>query len=479
MGKIRISAIVPVYNVQDYLKQCLDSLCQQSDPFDEVILVNDGSTDESQKICEKYCDRYNNFNLVNQSNQGLSSARNSGMKAAEGDYIVFIDSDDYVSLDKVSVIRKKLEADALEVLYYCADVKYETGNESSNNPYLRGEELYGHIMAGTEFFRKSFPQCYIVSACMAVYKKSFLERCNIMFPKGIYFEDYVFFVHVAMNAKRVVSIPNRLYTRRYRNDSIMTSKMNIKKCMDIIEVQLIIWELLHNQNEYKLELSFLRKFISYGMYQVIDKMSMLEDKTQLENSIKLLTNQFFEYWSSLFMTDEVTWEECGALLFVLKKMHLQIMYSEESNFISKFFKGISQYQEICHITERRFLSGIIKKLQELPLGYSGTKIGIYGIGNHTTKLIDLYQRYVGKIESYFYFIVTETKGIEKFLDKQVVDCNNIPHDTDKIIISSRVYQSEMKKQLIEDGIESNKIYTIYEKDEICDLVLAWNILNEK
>ena len=121
---------------------------------------------------------------------------------------------------------------------------------------------------------------------------------------------------------------------------------------------------------------------------------------------------------------------------------------------------------------------IIQRLKEFQLNDSNKYIGIYGIGNHTDKLLDLCQKYVGGIEANIYFIVTEKNGKDKFLDRKVIACNEIPSNTDKIIVSSKVYQKEMKDRLIESLVRSDKIHSIYADEEICDLVLAWKVLAE-
>ena len=102
MKNITISIIIPIYNVERYLEECLESVVNQSDSFDEVLLINDGSTDNSLLICERYTSLYNNIKLINKINEGPSIARNIGMQYASGDYIMFLDSDDFLRLDSVS-----------------------------------------------------------------------------------------------------------------------------------------------------------------------------------------------------------------------------------------------------------------------------------------------------------------------------------------------------------------------------------------
>ncbi len=102
----KLTVIVPVYNVEKYLDECISSLLSQTEAFDEIILINDGSTDQSEKICEKYCLEYSCIRLMSQGNRGQGAARNKGIVNATGDYVIFVDSDDYVSLDMGRKIKE-------------------------------------------------------------------------------------------------------------------------------------------------------------------------------------------------------------------------------------------------------------------------------------------------------------------------------------------------------------------------------------
>ena len=106
-----ISVIVPVYNVEEYLEECLESIQQQTYTDIEVILVNDGSTDDSKEICERYCAKDNRFKLINQENQGLSEARNVGVRASTGEYIFFVDSDDVININVLEVLLPYMKTD--------------------------------------------------------------------------------------------------------------------------------------------------------------------------------------------------------------------------------------------------------------------------------------------------------------------------------------------------------------------------------
>ena len=110
-----ISIIVPVYNVEEYLEECLDSIKNQTYTDIEVVLVNDGSTDGSKEICERYCELDSRFHLINQENQGQSIARNRGVAESTGEFIVFIDSDDIVKFDLLTQLKKYM-SDGIDIV---------------------------------------------------------------------------------------------------------------------------------------------------------------------------------------------------------------------------------------------------------------------------------------------------------------------------------------------------------------------------
>ena len=130
-----ISVVVPVYNVEKYLERCVDSIIKQTYKNLDIILVDDGSQDNSGKICDKYKEKYNNIQVIHQKNQGLSIARNNGLAIAEGNYITFIDSDDWIKKDMIESLfnaMHKYKADIASVAVY--DV-YDSGQVIKNVKY--------------------------------------------------------------------------------------------------------------------------------------------------------------------------------------------------------------------------------------------------------------------------------------------------------------------------------------------------------
>lgn len=217
---IKLSFIVPVYNVAPYLRMCVSSLLSQDIPQDqyEIILVEDGSTDSSPEICDEYDRMFENIHAIHQPNRGLSAARNTGIAAAKGEYICFVDSDDYWQHNVLAGLIAQIERDNLDVLRF----KYQHVNEEGEvfNPYKRDHLLendYSDVPTdGVSFLNSRMnTQCYAV---MFIVKCALLNGC--IFTPGIYFEDTDWTPRMLCKAKRVSSTDTIVYNYLVREGSI-------------------------------------------------------------------------------------------------------------------------------------------------------------------------------------------------------------------------------------------------------------------
>lgn len=452
MDRKHITAVVPVYNVQDYLEECLDSICNQTEQFDEVILVNDGSTDESRRICEKYCEKYDYISLINQENAGLSEARNTGLKAAKGQYVIFIDSDDAIEANTVQLLRREVIRACYDVVFFSASVKCDSGIGESAAFYTRDNALCGIDMSGGEFFLKAFPSNYIVSACLALYRKNFLKENKIYFEKGIYFEDNDFHFRVCMMARKIKCMNDTFYIRRYRADSIMSGAVSYKKCVDLITVNQLLWKALERaeiDNKYKI------KFISNYLIHTWDVIGESEYLQDVQEQWKRLSNSFHNKWLDLYLKNPIGFNDRLALYLMLNETNS----TDRSTLRTKIE------------------AELIDKLQALPLSKSDKRIGIYGIGKHTEELFELYRRYMGEINPNMVFIITaNSKGEKLFKGCPLITCEEISKDIDNIIISSLKYQKEMSETLKKNGIDEDRVIKLYRNDEYCDYASVMRIL---
>ncbi|WP_443863754.1 glycosyltransferase [Fusobacterium ulcerans] len=219
---MELSIIVPIYNVEDYLEECLESLYNIKNIELEIILVNDGSKDNSFKIMEKFKDMYPEKTvLINKENGGLSSARNAGMKAAVGEYVSFIDSDDFIDVDEFERFFKEGQKDKLDVIV--GNMRYYTP-EKTGDPLFRSEMIKNSgILKGVDFFWELFqkPKCFREEVVDDIYRREFLLKNDIWFNENIVHEDSEFTPLVYLKAEKVRYIDRAFYFYRQRTGSIM------------------------------------------------------------------------------------------------------------------------------------------------------------------------------------------------------------------------------------------------------------------
>ena len=231
MNHEKVSIIIPVYNVESYLAECLESAVNQDHDNIEIIAINDGSTDGSLSILEKFRETHKNIKIYTIENHGQSIARNMGIKASTGEYILFLDSDDYIEKHTISHCIKKIKNHQADIIFFSAssfcdgvDAKIA---ESFN--YERPATLLNHTIPANDFFCQSLKlNSYIVSPCLYMYKKNKFD--NINFHPGIVHEDNLFTTRILLENKNtnVTCIPDMLFNRRIRPESTMTQKKQAK-----------------------------------------------------------------------------------------------------------------------------------------------------------------------------------------------------------------------------------------------------------
>lgn len=229
---MKLSIIVPVYNVEDYITQCLNSLLDQDLGQDdyEIIIVNDGSNDSSDKIANEYVQRHKNVQIINRENGGLSAARNTGLKNAKGEYVWFVDSDDWIEANSLNTLIRLLDKNELDVL--CFGVKcYHNAEhiDSSNSP----TEYVEQVMHGADFVSKVK---MIPAAWAAVYRRSFLSENKLTFYEGILHEDEEFTPRAYFLANKIMYLHKHVYYYRQREGSIMKSARNAKRAVDYLTI---------------------------------------------------------------------------------------------------------------------------------------------------------------------------------------------------------------------------------------------------
>ncbi len=226
------SVIIPVFNVEKYLRACLDSVLNQSYSDWEAICVNDGSTDDSTAILNEYVKKDNRFRVVEQPNAGLSAARNNGMIHSTGDYVLFLDSDDWLEANALETLVGNLDGRDMVCFsgrrYLEIEDRYLPSDQLEERCYQSGIDYYNE----NTLKRRDFA---FVCVVLRAYKRSFLIEKGLRFKEGIFHEDNLFTPQVCFYAQRVRVINDCLYDYRVRGNSISTTN-SLKHQSDMLGV---------------------------------------------------------------------------------------------------------------------------------------------------------------------------------------------------------------------------------------------------
>ncbi len=222
---MKISVIVPIYNTEKYLSKCIESLINQDHDNLEIILVNDGSKDNSQKICEEYAEKDSRIVLINKENGGLSSARNHGLKLATGDYVAFVDSDDWIELDMYSSMLKHIIETNAE-LCFCAYFKDNVNNSIVCGLSENKETLDFHSIRENVIPRMIAPynlgskERILPMVWRVLYNRKFLESNNLYFSTDMpYAEDDIFIIDALFNCSNISLLNKPFYHYVFREGS--------------------------------------------------------------------------------------------------------------------------------------------------------------------------------------------------------------------------------------------------------------------
>lgn len=292
MNKPLISVVVPVYNVEQYLKKCLDSIIKQKYNNLEIIIVNDGSTDNSQKICQEYVKKDKRIKLITQKNQGLSAARNTGIDNAHGKYISFVDSDDYLDLEFINelyntIIENKSDISACDFWYVNINEKTWTLKNKENKKFSNIDALKD-IFSGNQETE--------IMTWNKLYKKDLFDKNNIYFPVGKLHEDNFTTYKLYYYANSISLTDKKLYYYLQRNNSIMGEKFNSKR-LDILTAIEEVYDFFQDKNEdLKNDIECYEIKVKVSLYNNIIKGDYFgQERKQLFNDFK---KNFFKYISN-------------------------------------------------------------------------------------------------------------------------------------------------------------------------------------
>lgn len=310
-----LSIIVPVYQVEPYLHKCVESLLNQDLPKDdyEIILVDDGSTDACPGICDDYEARFDNVKVVHRENGGLSAARNSGMDVAEGRYVQFVDSDDYLEPNVLKTLVDKIETDGLDVLRF----NYQNVNEQYEvfEPNKESKPFVDYRDApcnGLTFLTERLGYgCY---AWQFILRRELLDSCR--FKEGIYFEDTEWTPRMLPKATRASSIELLVYNYLQRQGSI-TQSVDHKKKKKVLDDKMLLIEAMCEQRALVEDKRWFEGMIAQLTLSVIDDVSMFFYPERKRYMKLLKAKEVFPlstYHATASAQKKIQWANCAPSL---------------------------------------------------------------------------------------------------------------------------------------------------------------------
>lgn len=275
-----VSIVIPVYNVEKYLSECLDSVIAQTYKNTEIILVNDGSTDSSLNICNEYLNKYNNIFVYNKKNGGLSSARNYGIDKCNGEFVTFVDSDDSIDINTIKWMIDDLNA------YPQAEIIITSFNQNKKARTV----LYDKDNKSELFSRVLHNSGINHSACGKLFAKRLFDTYR--FPLSKYYEDYYIVYNILDDANFILIDDRKAYFYRYNEDSITKKTSNAeKKVLDYIEASINMERMLINRDKRLNDFVFERK-----MQDRINMLDLLRDNSNSMLYQKIMDEILEQKW---------------------------------------------------------------------------------------------------------------------------------------------------------------------------------------
>lgn len=301
-----VSIIISNYNNEEYLERCLKSLMGQSLQNIEIVCVDDGSTDNSLQILEKYAAIDDRIKVIRQENQGQGAARNNALKVAKGEYISFVDSDDWLRFDALTKLYYRAKESKLDMFSFGGVNVLKDTMKEEYNPYYAFEYLPKNFKTNCFDYKKArkFLLKMAVSTCLTVYRREFIQKNNIKFPEGIFFEDNIFFTNALFLSKRCGILKEALYYRLIHFEQITSNKT--KHFGDYILMVKKMKELMDELDiSKKIKAEYIIKYVNSACryYENLSEEEKKSFKDKICDILKfneeIFEDKYYDFWDKI------------------------------------------------------------------------------------------------------------------------------------------------------------------------------------
>ncbi len=430
---IKVSVIIPVYNTERYLKECLDSVFSQTLKEIEVIAVDDGSTDNSLKILYEYQKIHNNLMIFTQKNKKQGAARNVGIDHAKGETVLFLDSDDSLQKNALSLLFTQLKNQKLDIVTFDALAYDDETKEKFLQNYNRSELGIDEstIYKGIEFWER-YEKCgaTLSNVCFTLYRKSFLERANFRFQENVFYEDNEFAINTYIKAERMMYTSQRLYMRRYRPCSTMTSEYTVVHLIGMIRCFHIVWKNIISDFD---AMNKKDMFVRYLLGRI--------------NSVKQIWKEMGYIWD-LNIEQEWFFFLDSALRYSFEKINKLSVYIN----MQELYTMLQSKGKLENLMLERFDAFLTKYrialYKELIENDNKKNICIYGIGNVGKTVIDVLESSINAENRIICAVTTKDVFQEQYEGYSLIEISELDEGlADVVIIASIKYENEMVNEI--------------------------------
>lgn len=436
---IKTSVIIPVYNAEDYLEKCLQSVISQTQKEMEIIIVNDGSVDKSAEIIESYQNKYSYIKTINQSNQKLGAARNAGLKIAEGEYIYFLDADDYIDPQLLEKCYEVSTARQLDFLMFDSHIFAEKEDRDLNAFKLENYDRSDLNIPDRKFIGKDFWFKYhslkviYTNAYLLYIRKEFLISNNLYFEEGVFYEDNDWIIRMFQADPVISYINKKFYYRRIHSNSIMTVSYNKIHLISIIKICEKILKMLETEKDPENIIMDNEMLISL-LYRYISINNFMIENEELDNYKEYILDFLifiFSFVKKIEIISKIEGNEkiLNLINNIFNLDKILLTDNEKIRFIN-LYKGNDEEK--------------IKRIFWIFPFDKDVKIGIYGTGRYCDLFLAAYKEFVGEISANLIYFNTEVKPGEKYNEGEIYKIEEAERmELDYLIICSLKYAKEL------------------------------------
>ena len=446
----KVSIIIPVYNTEKYVLQALASCVGQTYKNYEIIIVNDGSTDDSLRIIKEYLQAHKNFEAVVSSikNSGLSAARNAGLRQATGEFVCFLDADDLLTPELIEKCVFEMEANTLDMLTFDSFTFSDDGYAEYENLLKYSIHIdttpHRRILSGREFaWVEQMSKGVFVAAWQSFYRKGFLDENRIRFLNGAIYEDNAFHFACLYHARRVMYFPEILIKHRIRSGSIMQTSLDARKVDSVFEIAAYIMEVVRNDRR-TVELN--PDWLDYAYHIVSGLISLIsiqlskqnyhfivEQADRISSQVARTVKSYLDLYCYV-ANDDAGIKKSRDLLF---------------DFVRCFDFYSEGMRKVGITINAQFACNRLKALEVFHR--PELKVGLYGCGNYARVLVEQLEKIKnqekGFFENEYVFIESQAEHQEKqFLGHSVISIRDAESNgIDAIVVFSHLYSKCMQE----------------------------------